>query len=112
MPSWSISSGLTLTGAYIYSNVIFPERNQHFISHIGRLKALVMFSTKLSLSAFIQYNSAEHLFLSNIRFRYNPREGNDFYILAGLHRLVGRPGASSPAADESKLYDVAAGGMR
>ena len=56
-------------------------REQHFISHIGRIKALLMFNTKLSFSAFIQYNSEIHNIASNIRFRYNPREGNDLWIV-------------------------------
>jgi len=45
------------------------------------IKAMLMFSTKLSISAFIQYNSENHLVSSNIRFRYNPREGNDLWIV-------------------------------
>jgi hypothetical protein len=81
MPNWSISSSLILSGAYIYSNVVLVTRGQHFISHIGRIKAMLMFSTKLSLSAFLQYNSENHLVSSNIRFRYNPREGNDLWIV-------------------------------
>ena len=40
-----------------------------------------MLTTKLSLSTFIQYNSAENKSASNFRFRYNPREGNDLYIV-------------------------------
>jgi hypothetical protein len=40
-----------------------------------------MFSTKLSLSAFVQYNSAIHKVISNLRFRYNPREGTDLYLV-------------------------------
>jgi hypothetical protein len=81
MPNWSMSSSFILSGAYIYSNVDFTTRDQHFISHIGRIKALLMFSTKLSVSAFIQYNSEPHFVSSNIRFRYNPREGNDLWIV-------------------------------
>jgi hypothetical protein len=81
MPNWSISSSLVLSGAYIYSNVDFASRGQHFLSHIARLKALLMFSTKLSLSTFIQYNTENHQVGSNIRFRYNPREGNDLWVV-------------------------------
>jgi len=81
MPNWSISSTLILSGAYIYSNVDLMTRNQHLISHIGRIKAMLMFNTKLSFSAFLQYNSENHLFSSNMRFRYNPREGNDLWIV-------------------------------
>ena len=81
MPNWSISSTFVLSGAYIFSKVDFSRREQHFLSHIGRIKAQLMFSTKLSASAFIQYNSGSHNIISNFRFRYNPREGNDLWIV-------------------------------
>ncbi|KPK86704.1 MAG: hypothetical protein AMS27_04485 [Bacteroides sp. SM23_62_1] len=80
-PQWSLSSSFELSGFYEYNWVDFPGRDQKFIAHIGRLKALYMFSTKLSASAFIQYSSADKAMISNFRFRYNPREGNDFYIV-------------------------------
>ena len=80
-PSWSATPSLTLSGAYIYSRVKLPVRDQEFTSHIGRLKSLVMFSTRLSLSAFIQYNSMTRMIGSNVCFRYNPREGNDLWIV-------------------------------
>jgi hypothetical protein len=80
-PIWSISSSFQLSGFYEYNQVDFPGRNQRFLAHIFRLKALYMFSTKLSVSAFVQYNSDEYNIISNFRLRYNPREGNDFYIV-------------------------------
>ena len=40
-----------------------------------------MLSTKFSTSAFIQYNSAIDAVIANVRLRYNPKEGNDFYIV-------------------------------
>ena len=46
-----------------------------------RLKILATFTTKLTLSAFIQYSGVEDVVVANVRFRYNPREGNDFYIV-------------------------------
>jgi len=30
---------------------------------------------------FFQYSSSDRLGINNIRFRYNPREGNDLYIV-------------------------------
>ena len=59
----------------------FPDRNQIFTGNIGRIKAMFMFNTKLSLSTFVQYSSSENTLSTNIRFRYNPREGNDFYLV-------------------------------
>ncbi len=81
LPSWSISSSVRLSGEYIFSHVDLSLRSQRYISHIGRLKALVMFSTKLSISAFIQYNSDTGKIGSNFRFRFNPREGNDLWLV-------------------------------
>jgi hypothetical protein len=40
-----------------------------------------MHSTKLSASTFVQYNTLNAAFIANFRLRYNPREGNDFYIV-------------------------------
>ncbi len=81
LPNWSLSSSLTLGGAFIYSHVDLPDRGQKYVSHIGRLKVLVMFNTRFSLSAFVQYNSDTGIIGSNVRFRYNPREGNDLWLV-------------------------------
>ena len=80
-PVWNISSSLEISGEYEYNNVKFSERNQTFISHIMRLKALYMLNTKFSVSSFVQYNSTANIILTNFRLRYNPREGNDFYLV-------------------------------
>ena len=57
MPVYNISSSLQLSGTYSYNKINFDVRNQQLISHIARLKVMYMFSTKLSLSSFVQYNS-------------------------------------------------------
>jgi len=49
-----------------------------------------MLTTKLSASTFIQYNGAEDAVISNFRLRYNPREGNDFYIVFNEGRTTYR----------------------
>ena len=36
---------------------------------------------KLSVEELIQYNNLAHSVSSNVRFRYNPREGNDFFVV-------------------------------
>lgn len=80
-PTWNVSSSLNLGLEYQFNQVNFKDRNQKFNAQIGRIKLLYMFSTKLTLSAFIQYNSAIKSISSNIKFRFNPREGNDLYIV-------------------------------
>ena len=80
-PVYNMSSSLRLSAEYEFNKVDFDVRDQKFDIHIARLKALVMFSTKLSIASFIQYNSLDNLYLGNIRLRYNPKEGNDLYIV-------------------------------
>ncbi len=80
-PWWSISQSLELSGTYQFNNVVFPDRDQQFTAHIARLRILAMLSIKFSATAFIQYNSANNAVIANIRIRYNPREGNDFYLV-------------------------------
>jgi len=80
-PQLNFASGIELSGFYQYNRIKFPDRGQDFVAHISRIKVLLMFNTKVSLSSFIQYNSAIDAVITNVRFRYNPREGNDFYIV-------------------------------
>jgi hypothetical protein len=80
-PTWNISKHFELGGTYGFDHVNFSDRNLKMTNHIIGVKALYMLNTKLSVNAFIQYNTAENGIVSNIRFRYNPKEGNDFYLV-------------------------------
>ena len=80
-PNWAVNSSLELTASYEYNNADYDQRNQYFRAHLLGLKALYMFSTKASVAAFIQYNSLDATYGGNFRFRYNPSEGNDLYIV-------------------------------
>lgn len=81
MPRLTVSSHLRLEGFYQYNQAKFSGRQQAFISHIGKLKAEYLLNTKFSVAAFLQYDSGEEVFVENIRLRYNPKEGNDLYIV-------------------------------
>jgi len=80
-PKLNLSSSLQVTGSYGYNRISFDSRDQRFSSHIARLKVLYMYNTKLSVSSFIQYNSVNRLMIGNFRLRYNPKEGNDFFLV-------------------------------
>jgi hypothetical protein len=80
-PKWNIGASVELGGLYQLDLIRFPNRDQFLNNHIAGLQALYMFSTKLSLSAFVQYNSAINKVLSNVRFRYNPKEGTDLFVV-------------------------------
>ncbi len=80
-PTWHVSPDLELSAGCQFNRVVFPARNQRFVAHIARLRALYMLSTKFSAVAFIQYNSAIDAVMANVRLRYNPREGIDLYLV-------------------------------
>jgi hypothetical protein len=80
-PAWNLSSALQLKAEYEYNRLRFAGRDQRFDGHVARIRALLMLSTSLSFSTFIQFNNADHNMVANLRLRYNPREGNDFYIV-------------------------------
>jgi hypothetical protein len=80
-PTWNISKHFELGGTYGFDYVRFRSRDVEMSNHIIGFKALYMLNTKLSVNAFIQYNTASDEVISNVRLRYNPREGNDFYLV-------------------------------
>lgn len=80
-PVWNISKHFELGGTYNFDYVSFRTRDQKMINHIIGVKALYMLNTRFSINTFFQYNSAANGIVSNIRLRYNPREGSDLYIV-------------------------------
>jgi len=76
-----ISAHFQLDGNYMITWGKFSERDQQFTWHIGRLSISAFLNTKLSLVSRVQYDSSIDKILTNIRFRYNPREGHDLYIV-------------------------------
>lgn len=80
-PTWSVSRHLRLSGTYELNRIDFGDRDQGFTAHIGRLRTELTFTTATSASAFVQYNSADDVIAWNVRFRYNPTEGTDLYLV-------------------------------
>ena len=81
MPRYKVSPHINLEGFYGYNRGEFLERGQSFNSHLARIKLEYLMDTKFSVSAFLQYNSLDEVFVPNVRLRYNPKEGNDLYIV-------------------------------
>ncbi|MEX0771457.1 MAG: DUF5916 domain-containing protein [Balneolaceae bacterium] len=77
----TFSRHFNLQPYYEINRVSFPDRNESFTAHIWRIRAEFYLNTKLSVMTFIQYSNAADLAISNFRIRYNPREGNDLYIV-------------------------------
>ena len=80
-PTFNVSSSLELSASYQYNKATFSNRSQELDLHLIRLKSLIMFDTKLSLATLVQYNNQSKTFQGNVRFRYNPSEGNDLFIV-------------------------------
>jgi hypothetical protein len=80
-PGANIGSSLELGLTYNMDYVNFSLRSMHFTNHIIGFKGLLTLTTKISFLTFVQYNTGIDKVVANLRFRYNPREGNDFYIV-------------------------------
>jgi len=80
-PQIKFGAGLDIGLTYQLDHINFSSRSVEFTNHIAGIKTLLTLTTKTSLSAFIQYNTAVSKVISNLRFRFNPSEGNDFYLV-------------------------------
>jgi hypothetical protein len=80
-PNWSPSRVVDFQLFYQFNRIEFSERAQQLNAHIARFRTEFTFNTKVTFSSFIQYNSTGNLAVINSRFRYNPRDGNNFYLV-------------------------------
>lgn len=105
-PIYQVSSSLELGASYEFNSLNFEDRNQQQDVHLASLNALVMFSTKVSIASLIQYNNVDQNFTSNIRFRYNPREGVDLFIVYNdllNQNRIGAEGLNIPLSTERTI---------
>lgn len=79
--TWNASRHLELQGQYEGNIVRFPDRDDDFTVHILRLRTQLALNTKVSATVFFQYSSADDFVSTNVRFRYNFREGNDLWLV-------------------------------
>ncbi len=70
---------------YNYSKIEFEETayaiNNRFISHLISLNLYYNYDTKFSARLLWQYDNISKIISTNLRLRYNPREGTDLYIV-------------------------------
>ena len=98
-PTFNISSSLQLMGSYQFNHVSFPARDQKVNIHSTYGRLTYMLNTKVSASLFVQYVSTSDDLITNFRLRYNPREGNDFYLVFNGYRGVGGAETEPPMPD-------------
>jgi hypothetical protein len=87
-PSFYVISGLQITGSYQFNHLEFPRLDKKVNIHIASGDVVYMISTQLTASLLVQYNNSTHGMVTNFRFRYNPREGNDFYLVFNDNRSL------------------------
>lgn len=90
MMSFNLSSSFQLIANYGFNAIRFPEREKfnNLNIHSASFNATYMLNTKISASALVQYISTEDELIANFRFRYNPREGNDLYLVFDDSRSI------------------------
>ena len=95
---------------YEYHRIKFPEAfsdttNSVFKSQLARLILSYYFSAKISIKLLSQYDELNHTVTSNLRFRYNPREGTDLYVVfnQGLNDRVTRLTPHLPVIDNQAI---------
>ncbi|HEX9580247.1 MAG TPA: DUF5916 domain-containing protein [Gemmatimonadales bacterium] len=80
-PAWNPSRHVELGVDYAFTAIRFPLRDVALDVHLARLRVRTAYDAHLSLSTFLQYNSATGVASLNGRLRYNLREGNDLWIV-------------------------------
>jgi uncharacterized protein DUF5916/cellulose/xylan binding protein with CBM9 domain len=95
---------------YEYTHIKFPVEYSDngsglFSSNLVRLSASYYFSSKVSFKILSQYDPSNDAISSNLRFRYNPREGTDLYVVfnQGLNTDRSRMDPHLPVVDNQAV---------
>jgi hypothetical protein len=78
---WDGSRTLQLQANYTYDVIHFKNELPSFVNHLASLSAVVNFTVKLSINNLFQYDYINNRLGSNIRLRYNAKEGNDLFVV-------------------------------
>ena len=84
--TYVFSKYLNATMEYEYNYIKFPAEFSDngfsiFHSNLARLGLSCYLSTRFSVKLLSQYDRLNKMITSNLRIRYNPREGTDLYIV-------------------------------
>lgn len=82
---YNLSNHVNTSVKYSYSEIEFEGANgaggKKFTSHLISANIHYHYDTKLSARLLWQYDNISKIISTNIRFRHNPKEGTDFYIV-------------------------------
>jgi len=88
-PVWAVNKSLQMQLTYEFDHIRFTSRGQHYNLHSLAYKLNYMYNTKLSAQLYTQYTGTADELNSQLRFRYNPSEGHDLYIVLSDDRYFG-----------------------
>ena len=80
-PKYKLGTEFDFGLTYYLDYVNFPAREMSFTNHIFGIKGIMTLTTKISVASFIQYNTAINRVIGNVRFRLNPSEGHDLWVV-------------------------------
>ena len=78
---WDGSKLVQIQANYRYDKINFSDDKPSFENHLFSLSSLFTFTTKFSINGLIQYDYLNSKVGSNIRLRYNAKEGNDLFVV-------------------------------
>jgi hypothetical protein len=80
-PTWNLSKHFELGAIANFDWLEFKVRDISLTNQILGGKIVYMINTAFSFSSYIQYNTSIHEVMTNLKFRFNPKEGNDLYLV-------------------------------
>jgi hypothetical protein len=107
--NWSVNKHLHVEGKYSFFSIHFPlsysTTTAHYLNHLISSSITYAYSTLVSARALLQYDQVSKTIGTNLRVRYNPKEGTDLYIVyTPLYNTdVGRMSPHLPAIENQSL---------
>ena len=104
--SWNPGPYLSMETEGIYNRIHVPAGDHNVL--ISRVRIGTALSRSLTVSALIQHHSGEQTLSPNVRIRYNPREGNDFYLVynEGINTSLSPAGPGLPRVPRSQARSI------
>ncbi len=78
---WDGSKTLQVQATYRYNQIRFGNGLPAFTNHLASLSAVLNFTVKLSINGLFQYDELNNRIGTNLRLRYNAKEGNDLFVV-------------------------------
>ena len=108
--NYYINAHLNFSLYYEFNNINFDTYltdtvSTQFVSNLIRWNVTYNFTTKVSLRFYVQYDDLSDLVSANLRFRYNPKEGTDLFIIynQGTNTDVTRLDPHLPVVDNQAV---------